>query len=131
MIRKGGINPSDITYSFISITGYGQYPDTEEYINEGIRRFVNSDRFSIDNDCVNGWAGSLNGNPGINIVLGTGAIGYGVDINCNSMRCSGWGPLIGDEASGYWIGLKLLNLFTKMSDGRLEKDSIYDLVKKI
>ena len=40
------------------------------------------------------------------------------------------GPLIGDEASGYWIGLKLLNLFTKMRDGRLEKDSIYDLIKK-
>jgi len=40
------------------------------------------------------------------------------------------GPLIGDEASGYWIGLELLNLFTKVSDGRLEKDSIYDLVKK-
>lgn len=81
----------DITYSFISISGYRQYPNTEEYINEGIRRVVNSDRFSINNDCVNGWTGSLNGNPGINIVLGTGAIGHGVDINCNSMRCSGWG----------------------------------------
>lgn len=89
--KKEGINPFNITYSFISISGYRQYPNTEEYINEGIRRVVNSDRFSIDNDCVNGWAGSLNGNPGINIVLGTGAIGHGVDINCNSMRCSGWG----------------------------------------
>ena len=46
------------------------------------------------------------------------------------MRCSGWGPFLGDEASGYWIGLKLLNLFTKMSDGRIEKTKIYDMVKE-
>ncbi len=110
--------------------GYGQYPDTEEYIHEGIRRVLGNDKFTVENDCVNGWAGSLNAKPGINIVIGTGAIGYGRDQAGNSMRCSGWGPFLGDEASGYWIGLKLLNLFTKMSDGRIEKTKIYDMVKE-
>ncbi len=128
--NKAGISPADIDYSFIASPGYGQYPDTEEYIHEGIRRVLGNDRFKVANDCVNGWAGSLNASPGINIVIGTGAIGYGVDEAGNDMRCSGWGPLMGDEASGYWIGLKILNLFTKMSDGRLEKTIIYDKVKE-
>ncbi|WP_297280874.1 N-acetylglucosamine kinase [uncultured Anaerococcus sp.] len=130
VVNKAGIKAYEIDYSFIAVPGYGQYPDTEEYIDKGIRKVLQNDRFRIGNDCVNGWAGSLNGNPGVNIVLGTGAIGYGVDDKGNSIRCSGWGPLIGDEASGYWIGLKLLNIFTKMSDGRIEKDLIYDLVKE-
>lgn len=127
--EKANINPAQIEYTFVAAPGYGQYPDTESYIQEGIRRVLGNDNFTVENDCVNGWAGSLNAKEGINIVIGTGAIGYGRDKDGNSMRCSGWGPFLGDEASGYWIGTKLLNIFTKMSDGRIEKTKIYDLVK--
>lgn len=128
--QQAGINPSEIDYTFVASPGYGQYPATEEYIHEGVRRVLGNDNFTVENDAVNGWAGSLNASPGINIVIGTGAIGFGVDQKGNTMRCSGWGPLLGDEASGYWIGLKILNLFTKMSDGRIEKTKIYDFVKE-
>ena len=128
--KQANISPDEIDYTFVAAPGYGQYPDTEEYVHEGIRRVLGNDNFTVENDCVNGWAGSLNAKPGINIVIGTGAIGYGRDEVGNSMRCSGWGPFLGDEASGYWIGMKLLNLFTKMSDGRIEKTPIYDLVKE-
>lgn len=128
--KLAGIKASDIDYTFVASPGYGQYPDTESFVHEGVRRILGNDKFTIENDCVNGWAGSLNAKPGINIVIGTGAIGYGRDDDGNSMRCSGWGPFLGDEASGYWIGHKLLNIFTKMSDGRYEKTIIYDLVKE-
>lgn len=128
--RKAGIDPEEILYTFVAAPGYGQYPDTEAYIDEGIREAIDSDRFTVANDCVNGWAGSLNAKPGINLVLGTGQIGYGVDEEGNSMRSGGWGPLLGDEASGYYIGLKLLNHFTKMSDGRSDKTILYDIVRE-
>lgn len=128
--RKAGIDPEEILYTFVAAPGYGQYPDTEAYIDEGIREAIGSDRFTVANDCVNGWAGSLNAKPGINLVLGTGQIGYGVDEEGNSMRSGGWGPLLGDEASGYYIGLKLLNHFTKMSDGRSDKTIIYDIIRE-
>lgn len=128
--RKACIDPEEISYTFVAAPGYGQYPDTEAYIDEGIREAIGSDRFTVANDCVNGWAGSLNAKPGINLVLGTGQIGYGVDEEGNSMRSGGWGPLLGDEASGYYIGLKLLNHFTKMSDGRSDKTILYDIIRE-
>ena len=128
--KEAGINPEEILYTFVAAPGYGQYPDTEAYIDEGIREAIGSDRFTVANDCVNGWAGSLNAKPGINLVLGTGQIGYGVDEEGNSMRSGGWGPLLGDEASGYYIGLKLLNHFTKMSDGRSDKTILYDIIRE-
>lgn len=128
--RKACIDPEEILYTFVAAPGYGQYPDTEAYIDEGIREAIGSDRFKVANDCVNGWAGSLNAKPGINLVLGTGQIGYGVDEEGNSMRSGGWGPLLGDEASGYYIGLKLLNHFTKMSDGRSDKTILYDIIRE-
>lgn len=46
------------------------------------------------------------------------------------MRCGGWGPLIGDESSGHYIGKKLVNYFTKQSDGRLPRTLLYDEIKK-
>lgn len=128
--KEAGIDPEEILYTFVAAPGYGQYPDTEAYIDEGIREAIGSDRFMVANDCVNGWAGSLNAKPGINLVLGTGQIGYGVDEEGKSMRSGGWGPLLGDEASGYYIGLKLLNHFTKMSDGRSDKTILYDIIKE-
>lgn len=128
--KEAGIDPEEILYTFVAAPGYGQYPDTEAYIDEGIREAIGSDRFMVANDCVNGWAGSLNAKPGINLVLGTGQIGYGVDEEGNSMRSGGWGPLLGDEASGYYIGLKLLNHFTKMSDGRSDKTILYDIIRE-
>lgn len=128
--EEAGIDPEEILYTFVAAPGYGQYPDTEAYIDEGIREAIGSDRFTVANDCVNGWAGSLNAKPGINLVLGTGQIGYGVDEEGNSMRSGGWGPLLGDEASGYYIGLKLLNHFTKMSDGRSDKTILYDIIRE-
>lgn len=127
--KEAGISPEEILYTFVAAPGYGQYPDTEAYIDEGIREAIGSDRFTVANDCVNGWAGSLNAKPGINLVLGTGQIGYGVDEEGKSMRSGGWGPLLGDEASGYYIGLKLLNHFTKMSDGRSDKTILYDIIR--
>lgn len=128
--KEAGIDPEKILYTFVAAPGYGQYPDTEAYIDEGIREAIGSDRFTVANDCVNGWAGSLNAKPGVNLVLGTGQIGYGVDQEGNSMRSGGWGPLLGDEASGYYIGLKLLNHFTKMSDGRSDKTILYDIIRE-
>ena len=127
---QAGISPSEIDYTFVASPAYGQYPETEDYIDEGIRRVLGNERFKVANDCVNGRAGSLGGQAGINIVIGTGSIGFGVDPDGNSMRCGGWGPFLGDEASGYWIGKKILNVFTRMSDGRMAKTPIYDLVRQ-
>ena len=91
---------------------------------------MGTNNFKAGNDCLNAWAGSLNAKPGINLILGTGSIGFGVDDKGNSLRCGGWGPLISDESSGYYLGLRLINYFTKQSDGRLQKTRLYELIKE-
>lgn len=130
LCKKAKINVKEITYSFIALPGFGQFPEDEDFIMENIRKTLKSDDFSVDNDSVNGWAGSLNAKPGINLVLGTGSIAFGIDDKGNKMRCGGWGYFVGDEGSGYYIGKKIINIFSKMSDGRYEKTLIYDKVKE-
>lgn len=130
LTEKAGISPKDIDSSFIAVPGYGQYPETEEKIDQILTELLESKNFYVGNDCVNGRAGSLNGKEGVNLVLGTGQIAFGVDKNGKSMRSGGRGPFLGDEGSGYYIGKKILNLFTKMSDGRIEKSFLYDAVRE-
>lgn len=85
----------------------------------------------VCNDSRVAWAGSLALAPGINIVTGTGAIGYGVDPHGNAARCGGWSYHFSDEGSGYWLGLKCLSLFSKQSDGRIpERGPLYTLVRE-
>lgn len=130
LTKQAGIKNEEIAYTFVSVPGYGQYPEDEAFIDESLSEILGSDNFKVGNDCLNAWAGSLNAKPGINLILGTGSIGFGLDDKGNSLRCGGWGPLISDESSGYYLGLRLINYFTKQSDGRLPKTMLYDLMKE-
>lgn len=61
---------------------------------------------------------------GILLISGTGSIAFCKNKD-EFIRSGGWGYLLGDEGSGYWIGKELLNIFTKQADGRLSKSKIY------
>lgn len=130
VLDQAGLTRSDLTYTFVAVPGFGQYPETEDFVLKSIEEILGSKNFQVGNDCLNAWAGSLDAKEGINLILGTGSIGYGRDSKGESAICGGWGPILGDEASGFYIGKKILNYFTKMSDGRMEKTPLYDLLKE-
>lgn len=56
--------------------------------------------------------------PGILLTAGTGSIAYGKGPTGVLARCGGWGPAIGDEGSGAWIGRRALGVVTASEDGR-------------
>jgi glucosamine kinase len=56
--------------------------------------------------------------PGILLISGTGSIAYGRGPTGDVARCGGWGPNIGDEGSGTWIGRRALGVVSAASDGR-------------
>jgi N-acetylglucosamine kinase-like BadF-type ATPase len=94
-----------------------------------VRAAIGHDRFGCGNDMVAGWAGSLGGLDGINIVSGTGSICYGERAG-RSVRTGGWGELFGDEGSGHWIGVRGLQLFSQMSDGRRDEGALLGLMRE-
>ena len=82
------------------------------------------------NDVEVGWAGSMALAPGINIVAGTGAIAFGKDSHGKTARSGGWSEFFGDEGSCYWVGRKVMELFSKQSDGRMPRDELYATVRR-
>jgi glucosamine kinase len=56
--------------------------------------------------------------PGILLISGTGSVAFGRGPTGTFVRCGGWGPMIGDEGSGAWIGRRALSVVTASHDGR-------------
>jgi N-acetylglucosamine kinase-like BadF-type ATPase len=55
---------------------------------------------------------------GILLIAGTGSVAFGRGPTGTFARCGGWGPVIGDEGSGAWIGRRALSVLAAASDGR-------------
>lgn len=60
---------------------------------------------------------------GLVVLAGTGSVAYGINATGASLRAGGWGYLLGDEGSGYWLGSQALRAITLAADGRLHGHS--------
>ena len=54
--------------------------------------------------------------PGILIIAGTGSIAVGRCADGAMVTAGGWGPVIGDEGAGYWIGLEAIRTGLRAQD---------------
>lgn len=62
--------------------------------------------------------GAFEDQPGIILISGTGSICYGKSSGDELHRCGGWGHLVGDEGSGFFVGRDVINAVLKSMDGR-------------
>lgn len=65
---------------------------------------------------------------GILVVSGTGSITYGLTADGKRYRAGGWGHLLGDEGSGYSIGLNSLKAAMKCYDGALPSTMLVPMI---
>ena len=55
---------------------------------------------------------------GILLIAGTGSVAFARGPSGAVGRCGGWGPTIGDEGGGAWIGRRALSVVASAADGR-------------
>lgn len=130
ILEKLEITRDDIGYIFAGIPGYGEVKEDQKTIEEVAKKAWRGIKFQLGNDMKAGWAGSLGCAPGINIIAGTGAIGYGINEFGEEARSSGWGHACGDEGSAYWIAKKGIEVFTKQADGRYPRTALYTVMRE-
>lgn len=66
---------------------------------------------------------------GIAVIAGTGSVAWGV-ADGTQARSGGWGYLLGDEGSGYWVAREAARATLHRSDLGLEPDGLGKLVLK-
>lgn len=83
-----------------------------------MRRIGGHARVVVVNDAVVALQAGVGDGAGIVIVAGTGSIAYGRDGRGRAARAGGWGYVLGDEGSGYWMGRHALRAVVRQADGR-------------
>ena len=92
--------------------------DEEKTVRAIMRRIGYKSRILVVNDALIALVAGARDAPGIVIIAGTGSIVYGRNANGEAARAGGWGHIIGDEGSGYWIGREALAAVMRAADGR-------------
>ena len=72
----------------------------------------------VVNDALVALVAGVGDEPGVVLIAGTGSIAYGVNQTAFAARAGGWGYVLGDEGSGYWIGRQALAAVVREADGR-------------
>ena len=79
-------------------------PDDSAVVDGIMRRIGHKARVVVVNDALVALEAGAPGQAGVVVISGTGSISYGRDGRGQAARSGGWGYVLGDEGSGYWIG---------------------------
>jgi N-acetylglucosamine kinase len=70
---------------------------------------------SMDNEIA--LVGAHGARRGVMVLAGTGSVAFAVGADGKHAQTGGWGYLLGDEGSGYWLVMEALRLMTRLEDG--------------
>jgi len=118
-----------IDHIFLGLAGAGRETDQEE-IKTLFDDTVFAGKITVDSDAIVALAGAFGTNPGIILIAGTGAICFGSNQDGKIVRSGGWGYLLGDEGSGYYIGREAIMASLKDFDGRGEKTKLKEKLEQ-
>ena len=99
------------------LAGAGRDPERQAVRDALVAREV-AERVVVEPDATIALEDAFGEGAGILLVSGTGSSCFGRSPAGTFGRCGGWGPNIGDEGSGAWIGRRALSIVSAAADGR-------------
>ena len=112
-LEKAKLNIEQIEYIGLFIPGFSASI-------EKVRKHFKRDDIILQADEKSAFYASFGSPYGITILSGTGSFAYGQDKEGNIAQAGGWGPLFGDEGSGYHIGILCLKKLAMLYDQGIE-----------
>lgn len=106
------VSPFPVAVVYLSAPGLRE--EVAAAALEGILRWQ---LLRLEDDAPAAFRGALPGEDGVIALAGTGSFGYGRRGDRVAAK-GGWGPILGDEGSGYWIAVQALRAVIKSFEGR-------------
>lgn len=103
-------------------------PESKAIIEDVLRRLGHREHVLVVNDAYVALAAGAPSRTGIVLVAGTGSIAYGVDPAGQTARSGGWGYLLGDEGSAFWIGHAAVRKGIRAADGRGPQTMLFERI---
>lgn len=121
-LRSANLNLKNCDAIGIGAAGAREVKDRTK-LKKAIEKKLKYKDILVTTDAMTALYGSFEGNEGMILICGTGSVLYGYS-NGEITRVGGWGRIIGDEGSGYWIGKRALNLVMKEYDRKIKNKSL-------
>lgn len=114
VLKKKKLNIKDCKGICVGLAGAREDADRNLLKKEFSKR-LKFNKIRIETDTLTGLYGAFNGADGLIIISGTGSVLFGKSES-KIYRTGGWGRILGDAGSGYWIGLQALKHVVKEYD---------------
>ncbi len=121
--REAGIEVLQIAAACIGLAGVSQ-PDYHRQMLDALKAALPIPTVQLETDARVALAGATGNQPGVVIIAGTGSIACGINSRGRFARAGGWGPIMGDEGSGSYIGRRALESVMMSYDFRGEATSM-------
>jgi N-acetylglucosamine kinase-like BadF-type ATPase len=114
-LLTAGLTLADVQAVCAGLAGVGR-PEDQAAMEAALAFFAPA-ALQVVPDARIALAGALGGAPGAVVISGTGSIAYGLDAHGQTVRAGGWGWILGDEGSGYYIGRQAVSAALAALDG--------------
>jgi glucosamine kinase len=101
-----GVGLGDVTRTCVGLAGLS-IDAVREWAEREIADVVGGDLLLCGDEEI-ALEGAFKGGPGILVIAGTGSNVMGRTADGTMYTAGGWGPALGDEGSGFWIGQEAL-----------------------
>ena len=113
--QNAGIELQAIDGLCLALAGVGD-SETVHRLREWSTTTRLAKKVVITNDAHSILVSAFGNRSGIAAISGTGSLVYGRDTIAKTARAGGWGPLFGDQGSGYWIAIKAFRILADSID---------------
>jgi N-acetylglucosamine kinase-like BadF-type ATPase len=107
----------------LGLAGVGREAD-RDILLPAIGRLGLADRIILEHDAAIALAGATACQPGVVVLAGTGAMAFGMNNKGETRRAGGWGNILADEGSAYYMGRRSLAAACRAYDGRGPKTAL-------
>lgn len=114
------VKPEDCVGLCIGSAGI-DYAENKRQMEELISECGFSCPIQVVSDSQIVLSAATGGKAGAVVVSGTGSIALGMDEDGKTVRCGGWGHILDDMGSAYWMGIEGIRRALRSYDGRGQK----------
>lgn len=113
-----GMEVGPVAVTCLGLAGFDR-PDDRRWLDEYAQGSPWARKLILVNDGDLVVAAGTPEGWGIGVIAGTGSIAVGRTPDGRTARAGGWGPLLGDEGSGYAVAVAGLRRVAHQADGRI------------
>ncbi len=111
---EAGVSPRDVTRTCFGLAGSSS-ESVKSWAERALGEVV-AGEVRVYGDVEIAFEAAFRGGLGVLVIAGTGSNVLGRCGDGTVVTAGGWGPMLGDEGSGYWIGVEAIKIALRAQD---------------